>query len=105
MEYSKILGTIVTKFDSNMAAFILGLVSAFSGWCVWWMNRVSYEKAKAVEAATKAYAAERDFQHIRRNQEQIKENLELFLREIDRRFDIIDRDVLEIKSYFFKKED
>lgn len=47
----------------------------------------------------KAYAAQRDFQHLQRNQEQITNLLQSNLQELDRRFDQIDKDVIELKNW------
>lgn len=93
-------------FDVSIASFALGLISATSGWVIWWVQKINNDKLmasrSAAEAATKAYAAERDFQHIRRNQEQMVQSLEDILSEFDKRFDIIDRDILEMKAYLYK---
>lgn len=54
----------------------------------------------------KRYAAERDFQHLKNNQENIVENLNYMAKEFDRRFDDIDKRLnhidhalLEVKTY------
>ncbi|HYX19077.1 MAG TPA: hypothetical protein VE944_32945, partial [Nostoc sp.] len=49
------------------------------------------------------YAAERDFNHLKNNQKQILDNLGIFFKDIDNRFDIQDRDLLEIKAYLIGK--
>jgi hypothetical protein len=46
----------------------------------------------------KKYGLERDLGHIRRNQEQMQQGLNTILLEMDRRFDLNERDILEIKS-------
>ena len=49
------------------------------------------------------YAAERDFNHLKNNQKQITDNIAFGFKEIDDRFDRIDRDLLEIKAYLIGK--
>lgn len=66
--------------------FILAVTSSLTGLMLWFVN-----------AEKKKYAAERDFQHIRKNQEQTNMALTTILAEFDKRFDIVDRDILEIK--------
>lgn len=51
----------------------------------------------------KKYGIERDFAHLRRNQEQILQSVAELLKELDRRLDQIDHDILEIKSEFKNK--
>lgn len=46
-----------------IAGFLLGVITAFGGWLAWYASSVK-----------KAYAAERDFNHLRRNYEQLAEN-------------------------------
>lgn len=70
----------------GIGGFILAVTSSLTGFMFWFANS---EKKK--------YAAERDFQHIRKNQEQTNLSLATILSEIDKRFDILDRDILEIK--------
>lgn len=70
-----------------LAGLVLATATTVIGGVLWYANS---EKKK--------YAAERDFAHIRRNQEQMQQGLNDLLRELDHRFDTLDRDVLEIKS-------
>ncbi|NJN13601.1 MAG: hypothetical protein HC836_24750 [Richelia sp. RM2_1_2] len=56
------------------------------------------------------YGLERDFSHLKRNYDQIQQSLNSILSEIDHRFNVTERDILEIKSTLsikakFKKED
>lgn len=56
------------------------------------------------------YAAERDFNHLKNNQQQIADSIAICLKDQDDRFDRVDRDLLEIKAYIigkgiFKRED
>lgn len=69
-----------------LGGFALSILVSLSGFVLWFSNS---EKKK--------YAAERDFNHIRRNQEQTNASLASILAEIDKRFDILDRDILQIK--------
>lgn len=79
---------IITMGDAiALGSLVLATATTCIGGILWYANS---EKKK--------YAAERDFAHIRRNQEQMQQGLNDLLREFDRRFDVIDRDVLEIKS-------
>ncbi len=70
-----------------LGSLILATATTVIGALVWYANS---EKKK--------YAAERDFAHIRRNQEQMQQGLTNLFNEIDRRFDTVERDILEIKS-------
>jgi hypothetical protein len=70
-----------------LGGLMLATVTTVLGGVVWFAN-----------AEKKRYAAERDFAHIRRNQEQIQQGLNGLLSEFDRRFDMVERDILEIKS-------
>lgn len=76
-------------------AFIAGLIP-------YGLNLVSHYS----NSQQKRYAAERDFQHLKRNQEQIVSNIAHIAEEFDRRFDDIDKQLndvehslLEIKTY------
>ena len=66
---------------------LLAITTAVSGGIAWYGN-----------AEKKKYGLERDLGHIRRNQEQMQLGLNTILREMDRRFDIVERDILEVKS-------
>lgn len=94
------------KFDANVASFILGSVCAASGWIVWWVNKLQSDKQtsaqKAAEAATKEYAAKRDFEHLKNNQLQISEAITNGFDEIEDRFNILHREMTEIKAYFIR---
>ncbi len=68
-------------------SLFIASITAIAGGIYWYANS---EKKK--------YGLERDFGHIRRNQEQIQQALNTILAEIDRRFDTVERDVLEIKA-------
>lgn len=55
-----------------LASFIGGIVSTSIAFLKWYGS-----------AQKKAYAAERDFQHLRRNQEQLAEALKLIDKEVE----------------------
>lgn len=78
-----------------LAGFFAGLIPYGVGIIIW------YGKS-----TKKRYAAERDFQHLKRNQEQIVSNIAHIANEFDKRFDEIDKrfnyvdhNLLEIKTY------
>ena len=81
------------NINVNQATAVCSLVIAFgSGFisiALWYVN---LEKRK--------YGIERDFAHVRRNQEQMQIGITTILTEIDRRFDIVERDIVEIKTNF-----
>lgn len=80
------------KLHQETLAFLsllLGAATTLSGIIFWYRN-----------AVRKTYAAERDFNHLKRNQEQILNNLEYLLKEQDRRFDTIDKEIIEIKAKY-----
>lgn len=70
-----------------LGSLALATITTVIGGLLWYAN-----------AEKKKYAAERDFAHIRRNQEQMQLGLNTLLQELDRRFDVVERDILEIKS-------
>ncbi|MDZ7970513.1 MAG: hypothetical protein RM368_37245 [Nostoc sp. DedSLP03] len=45
------------------------------------------------------YAAERDFGHLKNNLKDLTDNLALLFKELDRRLDAQDKDLLELKAY------
>jgi nitrogen fixation protein FixH len=65
-----------------ISGFILGLITALAGWLAWYGT-----------AVRKRYAAERDFNHLRRNYEQLAENQKIILLAMDK----IGEDVAEIR--------
>jgi len=50
-----------------------------------------------VQGEKKKYASERDFQHIRRNQEQMSLGIDKLANELEHQLEVMGRDVLEIK--------
>ncbi|MDJ0733518.1 MAG: hypothetical protein QNJ47_05420 [Nostocaceae cyanobacterium] len=77
-------------FDANsliaLCALVLTIITTLSGAILWYVNT---EKKK--------YAAERDFKHLRRNIEQLAENVNFQTGELDKNFEELSRDILEIK--------
>jgi len=70
-----------------LGGLLLATISSVIGGVLWYANT---EK--------KRYGLQRDFNHLLKNQEQIRDGLNIMLHEMDRRFDIIDRDIIEIKA-------
>lgn len=64
--------------DSFMAIsqYLIGIGTALIGVMMW-----------VSQSAKKAYAAQRDFQHLQRNYEQLAKNQELILKELEERAD------------------
>ncbi len=56
----------------SLSTFLAGAGSAAFGMVKWYAN-----------SQKKAYAAERDFNHLRRNQEQMKESIKMLSEEVD----------------------
>lgn len=71
----------------SFGSLLLGFGTTLTGVMIWYVN-----------SERKKYAAERDFNHIRRNQEQMQQSLTYLLTELEKRFDTVERDVLEIKT-------
>ncbi|QSJ18742.1 hypothetical protein JYQ62_08275 [Nostoc sp. UHCC 0702] len=94
------------KFDANMAGFLLASVSASSGWIVWWINKIRYDKhiatQNAAEVAKKEYAAQRDFEHLKNNLKQMSEAITHGFDDIDERFNTTDKELLRIQAYFIQ---
>lgn len=80
------------KSDSiAIISFLIGLGTTLAGVTAWYTSAVK-----------KKYAAEREFQHLRRNQEQIQTGLNDLVQEVDRRFDGIDQHLLKIEAYMIR---
>lgn len=71
----------------SFSSLALGCITTFSGLIFYYVN-----------AEKKRYAAERDFAHLQRNQQQMKESLSFLLTETDKRFDSLEKDIVEIKT-------
>ncbi|MFN6450541.1 MAG: hypothetical protein RMX59_035140 [Nostoc sp. DedSLP05] len=95
------------KFDPTVASLLLALVCAVSGWVVWWWNKLQLDRQtstqRAADAAKKEYAAQRDFEHLKNNQLQISQAITLGFEEIEDRFNILHREITEIKAYFISR--
>lgn len=70
----------------SLIALGIGLISFIGGGLAWY--------AGAIE---KRYAAQRDFQHLRANQQQISAGIADILKDQDRRFDELERQGAETK--------
>ncbi|WP_017652564.1 hypothetical protein [Fortiea contorta] len=85
------------NFNANffvaLCSFALALFTTATGAILWYVNS---EKKK--------YASERDFLHLKRNQEQISQAIAQVMIEMDRRLDLISHDILEIKAEFRHKD-
>lgn len=79
------------KIDASTIIAGLGLLATFvgslAGFVLWFANS---EKKK--------YGLERDFAHLKRNQESMQQGIDTILREFDKRFDVLEHQILEIKS-------
>ena len=87
---------MIGKADINtliaLSSFALALFTTATGAILWYVN-----------SEKKRYASERDFAHLKRNQEGISEGIAHLLSEMDRRLDLIERDILEVKTFLFRK--
>lgn len=71
----------------EILAAVMSVITFASGTLAWYSARVQ-----------KTYAAQRDFEHLKRNYNQMSENLAAIAEEIDRRFDSLDRDGDDIRQ-------
>lgn len=69
---------------------------ALGGNCVWALLFFA-------NSIKRKYAAERDFGHIKNNLKNLTNNLEFLFKELDRRLDSQDRNLLELKAYLIGK--
>jgi hypothetical protein len=90
------------KFDPSVASFILAFGCSVSGWFVWWINKIDHDKQAAAQNAKKDYAQQRDFEHLRNNQKQIGDGLAHGFKDMEERFDIVDRELLRIEAYLIQ---
>ncbi len=83
-------------FDINALISLGGLILAFTttvcGAILWYVNT---EKKK--------YAAERDFNHLRRNIQQLSDNISFQTGELEKQFEKLERDILEIRMHLGMK--
>lgn len=75
------------KTTLEVLVLIVSLSSFFSGVIMWYSGRVQ-----------KSYAAQRDFEHLRRNYAQLAENQAAILKEFDKRCDAVDLALIEVKG-------
>lgn len=94
------------KFDSSTGSLLLAFIGAFSGWIAWWSNKIKFERQQAtqeaVRAAEKALNEERDFNHLKRNQEQISAGIAHGFDDIEGILQDLMRELLEIKAYLIR---
>ena len=101
------------KFDSSLAGFILALITALSGWVVWWLERINTDKkilaervaeesARAADAAKKEYAAQRDFEHLKNNLKNITDGVGREFKDVNERFDDVERYLSRIEAYLIR---
>ena len=69
-----------------LGAFLAGLVPYFIGLVTWYGG-----------SREKKYAAQRDFEHLKNNQKEISNGIAYLGRDIDDYFEVLNRDILEIK--------
>lgn len=95
------------KIDTNVASFLLASICASSGWVVWWINKINFDKhiasQKAADAAKKEYAAQRDFEHVKNNLKQMGDSITHGFDELEGRFDAVDKELLRIEAYLIQK--
>ncbi|MEH2242361.1 hypothetical protein [Nostoc sp.] len=94
------------KFDLGLAGFVLSLVVAGSGWFFRWNDKQRFERQQstqqAVAAAEKALNEERDFNHLRRNQEQISQGVATGFDHIEEQIDSLRELMLKIEAYLIR---
>lgn len=71
----------------QMLPIALGLFTFIGGILAWYSA-----------AVVKRYAAQRDFQHLTRSYEQLVANQANILKELDNRFDRLDRDIGDVRN-------
>ncbi|BCL34251.1 hypothetical protein [Nostoc sp. MS1] len=81
------------KVDTLLA--IGGFILALGGNITWAIIMIA-------NAQKKAYAAERDFNHLKNNQKDISDGIAMGFDEIERRFDYVDKELIELKSWLIR---
>lgn len=71
----------------GLAGGIIGILTFVGGILAWYSGAIE-----------KRYAAQRDFQHLKKNQENISLGIHSLFKEVDRRFDDLVREVGELKA-------
>lgn len=77
----------MTQDVATVAGLLMGVSSFVAGAITWYKG-----------AIVKSYAAERDFNHLRRNLEQLSNNLSDVSEEVDHRFDRLEGEMIQIKA-------
>lgn len=94
------------KFDLTLASFIFGAIATASGWVLWWITKIQNDKFNAIqkstEAATKEYAAQRDFEHLKNNQINISKGIAEGFDDLERELLLLHNELLEIKAYLIR---
>jgi len=81
--------------DLNTLLAIGGFTLALGG-------NITWALAMFGNAQKKAYATERDFNHLKNNQKDISDGVAMGFNEMDRRFDDVDKELIEIKSWLIR---
>lgn len=84
------------KFDFTTTSTLITLGLLIGSNLIWLLK--SYGSSEK-----KKYAAEREFQHLKRNQEQLLTNLTNIFQDLESRLTLISRDIQEIKFTVSKK--
>ncbi|MEH2302859.1 MAG: hypothetical protein V7K88_28755 [Nostoc sp.] len=103
------------SFDPKLGSFLLTLVCAVSGWVVWWLNKIKFEKQQAAfekqqaiqEAkaiAEKTVNDKRDFNHLINNQKQISQNIVHAFEDIENQMKAQNEKLQEIKAYLIRNQ-
>lgn len=72
------------------AVALIGILTFIGGVIAWYRSAVE-----------KQYANQRDWNHVKNNQQQLIQNLDFFIKEQDRRFDHQDQQITEIKGMIY----
>ncbi|MEH2119027.1 hypothetical protein [Nostoc sp.] len=105
----------MSQFDPKLASFLLSFICAVSGWLVWWLNKIKFEKQqaalenqqaiqKAEAAAEKAVNERRDFYHLVNNQKQISANIAHGFEDIEKQIKEQNEKLQEIKAYLIRNQ-
>jgi flagellar basal body-associated protein FliL len=81
----------------SLSLGLVGTLLAIGSGILWIINQKS-------TAETKKYAAEREFGHIKRNQDQLSTNLANYFQDIENKLDTIKDSLQEIKFYQMNKD-
>jgi hypothetical protein len=96
----------IMKFDIALASFLLGAIASASGWVLWWITKIQNDKFQAIqkstEAATKEYAAQRDFEHLKNNQLNISKGIVEGFNDMEQELNALHDELLEIKAYLIR---